>query len=163
MTVTALPGDLPHIARQLIVGSGITCAFGCAEFCGGRIVRHLHLDDEQLCTVPAGESGGLADGPIGGFGAVGADHHAPNGVTTRWIRRPLVFTIRHGVEHSSQLVSPYYTSQAYDICIHTCLCRYTPRWAYCGVMAYTCGISKSVHIHPGAVAREMQYEDSVII
>ena len=83
--MTALPGDLPREARQFIVGGSRACLFGCAEFCGGRILRHYYLYHEQLCVVAVGEPGGPVDGLVGGFGTVGADHHAPYGITLQMI------------------------------------------------------------------------------
>ena len=78
--MTALPGDLPRKGRQFSVRGSSPCAFGCAEFCDGRIVRHLYLYHEQLCVVAVGEPGGPVDGPVGGFRAVGAYNHAPYGL-----------------------------------------------------------------------------------
>jgi hypothetical protein len=83
--MTARSGDLPYEAHQFIVGGSSACAFGCAEFCGGWIVRHLHLYHEQLCVVAAGESGSPADGAVGAFRTVGAYHHTPYGIMFRLI------------------------------------------------------------------------------
>src|SRR5437867_6329367 len=83
--MTALPGDLPRKGRQFSVGGSSPCAFGCAEFCGGRIVRHLYLYHEQLCVVAVGEPAGPANSLVGGFGAVGANHHAPYRITFQMI------------------------------------------------------------------------------
>src|SRR4029077_13880060 len=82
---TALPCDLPRKGCQFSVGGSSPCAFGCAEFCGGRIVRHLHLYHEQFCVIAVGESTGPANSLVGGFRAVGANHHAPYGVTLQML------------------------------------------------------------------------------
>ena len=83
--MTAVPGDLPREVRQVIVVSRSARLFGFAEFCGGRILRHHHLYHEQLCVVAVGEPGGPVDGLVGGFGAVGAYHHAPYDITLQMI------------------------------------------------------------------------------
>ena len=83
--MTALPSDLPREMRQVIVGGSRACLFGCAEFCAGRILRHHHLYYEQLCVVAVGEPGGPVNGLVGGFGTVGADHHAPYSVTVQMV------------------------------------------------------------------------------
>ena len=78
-----LPDDLPHLYRQLIVGGSRACPCGCAEFCGSRIVRNLHLYHEQLCVIAAGA-----------FSTVGANHPTPYGAifskTRHTLRSPFM-------------------------------------------------------------------------
>jgi hypothetical protein len=83
--MTVVPGDLPREMYQFIIGSRSAHLFCFAKFRSGWILRHHHLYRKQFCAVAVGKSGSPPDGLIGGFGAVGAYHHAPYDITLQII------------------------------------------------------------------------------
>ena len=83
--MTALPGDLlAKYASSLLAVATRVCSAAPNSvvdgYCGTTTCTTI-----QFCIVAVGEPGGPVDGPVGSFGAVGADHHAPYGVTLQRI------------------------------------------------------------------------------
>jgi hypothetical protein len=76
--MTAFPGKLPDVNRELLAGRGCTRAFRRPELGRCGVVRYDHLHNEELCAVPFRERDSPSDRLLGGFGPIGPDHHAPD-------------------------------------------------------------------------------------